>query len=153
MENLVSSRCKVQSLSEKYVFPAEMRPGKIDVALCESIPVIDLDDRAGQNRAIIAQEILKASQEFGFFQVINHGVPEDLMNNAMSVFKEVFEMPAEDQASIYSEDPNRSCRLFTSSFQYCQEDVHYWRDYLKHPCHPDLDQNIQQWPEKPTGYR
>ncbi|CAK7346419.1 unnamed protein product [Dovyalis caffra] len=153
MENLVSNRCKVQSLSEKYIFPPEMRPGKADVALCESIPVIDLEERAGHNRAIIAQEILKASQEFGFFQVVNHGVPEDLMNNAMGVFKEVFEMPAEDQASIYSEDPNRSCRLFTSSSNHSKEDPHYWRDCLRHRCHPDLDQNIQQWPEKPTGYR
>ncbi|CAK7346420.1 unnamed protein product [Dovyalis caffra] len=132
MENLVSSRCKVESLSEKYIFPPEIRPGKVDVALCESIPVIDLDEKAGHDRATIAQEILKASQD---------------------VVKEVFQMPAEDQASIYSEDPNRSCRLFTGSFHYAKEDVHCWRDFLKHPCHPDLDQNIQQWPEKPARYR
>ncbi|KAI5596978.1 hypothetical protein BDE02_02G037500 [Populus trichocarpa] len=153
MEILVSSRCNLQSLSEKYIFPEEIRPGKVAIALCESIPVIDLGDIAGQNRANIAQEILKASQEFGFFQVINHGVSKELMNDTMSVFKEVFEMPAEDLAGIYSEDPDRSCRLFTSSNSYASEDVHNWRDFLRHPCHPDLDACIQQWPEKPTRYR
>lgn len=69
MEILVSSRCDLQSLSEEYIFPEDIRPGKVAIALCESIPVIDLGDIAGQNRANIAQEILKASQEFGFFQV------------------------------------------------------------------------------------
>ncbi|KAL3603505.1 hypothetical protein D5086_004364 [Populus alba] len=153
MEILVSSRSNLQSLSEKYIFPEETRPGKVAIALCESIPVIDLGDIAGHNRANIAQEILKASQEFGFFQVINHGVSKALMNDTMSVFKEVFEMPAEDLAGIYSEDPDRSCRLFTSSNSYANEDVHNWRDFLRHPCHPDLDACIQQWPEKPTRYR
>jgi hypothetical protein len=69
MEKLLSSRSNLQSLSEKYIFPEKIRPGKVAIALCESIPVIDLGDIAGQNRANIAQEILKASQEFGFFQV------------------------------------------------------------------------------------
>ncbi|KAG5250491.1 hypothetical protein OIU77_025975 [Salix suchowensis] len=153
MDILVSSRCDLQSLSEEYIFPEEIRPGKVAIALCESIPVIDLGDIAGQNRANIAQEILKASQEFGFFQVINHGVSKELMNDTMSVFNEVFEMPAQDLSGIYSEDPNRSCRLFTSSSFYANEDVHHWRDFLRHPCHPDLDACIQQWPDKPTRYR
>ena len=85
--------------------------------------------------------------------MINHGVSKELMNDTMSVFNEVFEMPAEDLADIYSEDPNRSCRLFTSGSPYANEDVHYWRDFLRHPCHPDLDACIQQWPEKPNRYR
>lgn len=153
MEKLVSSRSNLQSLSEKYIFPEEIRPGKVAIALGESIPVIDLGDKAGQNRANIAQEILKACQEFGFFQVINHGVSKELMNDTMSVFNEVFEMPTEYLADFYSEDLNRSCRLFTSSNSYANEDVHNWRDFLRHACHPDLDAHIQQWPEKPTRYR
>ncbi|KAJ6931801.1 hypothetical protein NC652_015090 [Populus alba x Populus x berolinensis] len=56
------------------------------------------------NRAAISQKILKAIQEFGFFQVVNHGVPEDLMKDTMRMFKELFELPAEDNAKFYTED-------------------------------------------------
>lgn len=51
-----------QYLPEKYVFPPEKRPGKLDFPICENIPVIDLEKAK-------SQQILKACQEFGFFQV------------------------------------------------------------------------------------
>lgn len=71
MEKLISDNNQVQirSLPEKYIFPPEKRPGKLPVSACKFVPVIDLEETAGDNRAVISQKILKASQEFGFFQV------------------------------------------------------------------------------------
>ncbi|KAJ6773746.1 HYOSCYAMINE 6-DIOXYGENASE-LIKE [Salix purpurea] len=91
-------------LPEEYIFPLEKRPGKLPVSACKFVPVIDLDETAGDSRAVISQKILKACQEFGFFQVINHGVPEDLMKDTLSMFKEFFDLPAEDKAIFYTED-------------------------------------------------
>ncbi|KAA8550762.1 hypothetical protein F0562_002446 [Nyssa sinensis] len=152
MENLVSSWFNVQSLPENYVFPPDKRPGKLSVPLCKIIPVIDLGNAVDHDRSNTIQQILKASQEFGFFQVINHGVSETLMDETRCVIKEFFDMPNEEKASVYSEDPMKTCRLYTSSFAYPNEDVHFWRDNLRHPCHP-LEECIQQWPEKPARYR
>ncbi|KAJ0095360.1 hypothetical protein Patl1_17039 [Pistacia atlantica] len=70
----------------------------------------------------------------------------------LGVLKEFFEMPAEDKSSVYSEDLSKSCRLCTSTVHYDDEKIHYWRDILRHPCHP-LEEWIKQWPEKPTRYR
>ncbi|OMP09753.1 Oxoglutarate/iron-dependent dioxygenase [Corchorus olitorius] len=100
----------------------------------------------------MVEQILKASEEFGFFQVINHGIPENLMNQGMDVFKEFFEMPTEEKAMLYSEDPKKTCRLSTSSANYDWEKNHLWRDNLRHPCHP-LEECIKDWPEKPIKYR
>lgn len=61
-------------------------------------------------------------------------------------------MPAKEKAHVYSEDPKKPCRLYTSSRNYDAEKVHLWRDNLKHPCHP-LQECIQIWPEKPARYR
>ncbi|RVW24608.1 Hyoscyamine 6-dioxygenase [Vitis vinifera] len=85
-------------------------------------------------------------------QVINHGVSDNLIDDSMSIFKEFFNLPAEDKASLYSTDLNKSCRLYTSNFTYETEEVHFWSDILRHPCHPLQDQ-VQIWPEKPTRYR
>ncbi|KAJ4726868.1 Hyoscyamine 6-dioxygenase [Melia azedarach] len=152
MEKLVSNWYKDQSLPENYIFPPEKRPGKFSVASCNTIPVVDLSKAVDHNRFDIIQQILEAGKEFGFFQVINHGVPEKLIDDTKNVFLEFFEMPAEDKASFYSEDPSKINRLCTSSVNYHREETHYWRDNLRHLCHPS-EECIQHWPTKPDRYR
>ncbi|XP_059663747.1 hyoscyamine 6-dioxygenase-like [Cornus florida] len=153
MEKLVSNwYSTVQSLPESYVLPPDQRPGKLIVPLCKTIPVIDLGKAVGHDQSNIVQQILDASQEFGFFQVINHGVSENLMEDTRSLFKDFFNMPDEDKAIFYSEDSSKGCRLYTSSFNDAKIKVQYWRDNLRHPCHP-LEECMQLWPQKPTRYR
>ncbi|XWS46962.1 hypothetical protein CRYUN_Cryun14cG0112800 [Craigia yunnanensis] len=152
MEKLVSSWYNDKSLPDSYMFPPETRPGKLLFPKCNNVPIVDISKALDHNRTDTVQQILKASQEFGFFQVINHGVPEKLMNDTMSVLKEFFEMPAEDKASLYSEDLQKRCRLYTSGLYYSKEKVHLWRDSLRHLCHP-LEECMKFWPEKPTSYR
>ncbi|CAK7357592.1 unnamed protein product [Dovyalis caffra] len=154
MEKLISSWNNVQFVPEKYIFPPEKRPGNITFSASKSIPVIDLAETASKDRDVTIQKILKAAQEYGFLQVINHGVEEDLMNDTMRVFKEFFTLPEEDKASFYIENPkkNKYCMLYPSSMLYATEDVHLWRDNLLNSCHP-LEESIQHWPEKPTRYR
>ncbi|KAK8532496.1 hypothetical protein V6N13_131818 [Hibiscus sabdariffa] len=149
MAKLLSSWYKDQSLPESYIFPPDERPGKHLVPICNTVPVIDL----GDDRNHLVHQILKASQDFGLFQVVGHGVPAELMCESMSVFKEFFEMPAEDKESltVYSADPRR-CKLVTSSLDYEGDKIHVWRDILRQPCHP-LEDCIKFWPQKPTNYR
>jgi isopenicillin N synthase-like dioxygenase len=109
--------------------------------------VIDLDG----NRNELIQEIIKASQEYGFFQLRNHGVSEELMKDVLVVAKEFFDLPVEEKERFYSEDPNQTCRIKTS-LDFAKEKVHFWRDNLRHPCHP-LEEHIRQWPENPARYR
>ncbi|EOX94478.1 PREDICTED: hyoscyamine 6-dioxygenase [Theobroma cacao] len=146
---LLSSWCYDGSLPESYVMPPESRPGKLIVPLGQSIPVVDLE-RHDRNETI--QQILKAGEEYGFFQVINHGVSEDLMDKTMNVAEEFHAMPAVDKERECSKDPSGGCKLYTSSYVYPKEDFHYWRDAMTHPCLP-LEEYIQFWPEKPTRYR
>ncbi|KAL5792763.1 hypothetical protein ACOSP7_001357 [Xanthoceras sorbifolium] len=152
MDKLVSVWSKKQSIPENYIFPPETRPGKfIDAPPCNEIPVIDLSKTA-DNRTDTIQQIMQASKEFGFFQVINHGVSEKLMNDSMSMFKEVHGMAAEDKANLFSEDTSKTCRFYTSCTIYHPEAIHCWRDTLIHPCYPS-EESMKLWTEKPTRYR
>ena len=176
METLVSTWSRTaQVLPENYVFPAGERPGSVEVPLCQNIPVIDLSPNQENSQSQTVEEILAACQEFGFFQVrssfhllqlellkmnypirykqvVNHGVSEDLIDDTMKVAKDFYDLPDEEKAKVYSTDPNKTCRLFTSSYSYDKEQFHFWRDNLRHPCHP-LDECIHLWPENPTNYR
>ncbi|KAL0370450.1 UNVERIFIED_CONTAM: protein DMR6-LIKE OXYGENASE 2 [Sesamum angustifolium] len=84
-------------------------------------------------------------------QLTNHGVPEELMKETVKVAEEFFQLPVEDMASFYSEDPRKGCRLYTS-IDYDHEKVHFWRDNLRHLCHP-LEDHVGEWPRNPTRYR
>ncbi|KAF8401868.1 hypothetical protein HHK36_012817 [Tetracentron sinense] len=151
MENLVSKMINVESVQESYVLPLGKRPGKLIVPLCKTIPVVNLGGGDGRDQTEIIQQILKASQEFGFFQVINHGVSVKTSSDMLSVAKEFFEMPVEDIATLYSDDSKQICRVCTS-IDYDKEEVHYWRDSLRHLCHP-VEEYMHLWPQKPTIYR
>ncbi|CAN1131668.1 Hyoscyamine 6-dioxygenase [Linum perenne] len=99
MLKLLSSWHKdVQSLPEGYILPPDQRPESDPVPISDEIPIVDLEAPDS------TQVILKACQEFGFFQVINHGVREELMEDGMEVFREFFAMGEEEKAEMYSND-------------------------------------------------
>ncbi|KAI9119180.1 hypothetical protein K1719_009855 [Acacia pycnantha] len=152
MEKLVSNWYNVRPVPENYIFPPEQRPGNVHVPMGEGIPVIDLSEAEKGGRTLAIQKILKAAQYFGFFQVINHGVSENLMNETRSVLREFFEMPNVAKQQVYTEEFSKSCILFTSSISYANEKIHLWRDFLKHPCHP-LHKWQHFWPQTPTRYQ
>uniref|UniRef100_A0A0A0K4U9 Fe2OG dioxygenase domain-containing protein n=2 Tax=Cucumis sativus TaxID=3659 RepID=A0A0A0K4U9_CUCSA len=144
--NFVSNWEGVESVPESYVWPQEKRPG---IALKKTIPVLDF---ATQDRALLFQKILDSTHEFGVFQVINHGVSKKLVEETMSVFKEFHSMPPQGKRREVSKD-NKSCKVFTSSNNYENEQTHLWRDCLSLTCYPDLHQNIHSWPQNPPKLR
>ncbi|KAK7340689.1 hypothetical protein VNO77_21399 [Canavalia gladiata] len=139
----------LSSVPSSYVQPAERRPCNAVLATELKIPVIDL---AGQDRDDIIRNIIESSAEYGFFQVINHGVPKEVVDNALRIFKEFHAMSAEEKIRESSKDPNKSCKLYTSSGRNCADVARYWKDSLQHPC-PPSGQFLQFWPQKPQGYR
>ncbi|KAM3326157.1 flavonol synthase/flavanone 3-hydroxylase-like [Capsicum chacoense] len=123
MENLVSSWAKnVDTLTENYVMPPSKRPSE-HVSIASSIPVIDLAKASSStiNHAGLVQELLNASQEFGIFQIINHGVFEKLMDDLMDLFKELFDMSVEEKEELCSGGSSKTCKLYVNIVEY--EDV------------------------------
>ncbi|XP_061366865.1 hyoscyamine 6-dioxygenase-like [Gastrolobium bilobum] len=149
-EMLVSSWFNVHSsVPPSYVQPPESRPGKVISTSSKTIPVIDL---GGHDRSDTTKHIFKASEEYGFFQVINHGVSKELMDETLNIYKEFHAMPPKEKVNECSKDPNGRCKLYTSSENYQRDTVHYWKDTLIHPC-PPSGENMHYWPQKPTKYR
>ncbi|KAK1412615.1 hypothetical protein QVD17_34005 [Tagetes erecta] len=148
MALLVSSWSNsVKSVPKDYVMPPERRAEDF-LTVCKEIPVINLQNA----RSEIVKQVLKACQEFGVFQVINHGVSARMMEDTMALYDEFFNLPVEDKLGVYSETPRRGCTLYTSGLEYAKEEVHYWKDTLKHPCHP-IEEHSPSWPNKPTRYK
>jgi hypothetical protein len=66
-QRLISNWSKVNfSVPPSFVQPHECRPGKVTNPSSKTIPLIDL---GGHDHAHTILQILKASEEYGFFQV------------------------------------------------------------------------------------
>lgn len=72
------------------------------------IPTADLspffkegEEEESENGRKKAIEIIgKACSEFGFFEVVNHGVPIELMKTAISISKEFFDYPLDQKLAV-----------------------------------------------------
>ncbi|XP_071910343.1 hyoscyamine 6-dioxygenase-like isoform X2 [Coffea arabica] len=109
---LSSWSSNLKSLPKNYVVAVE-KP-----QLSKGIPVVDLGE---EGQANITQKIMKAGQEFGLFQVINHGVSEELMTDAVNVGREFFSLPAEEKAKFVDQDAQNGCMVNTTSGSYRNE--------------------------------
>nr|CAD1820977.1 unnamed protein product [Ananas comosus var. bracteatus] len=132
--------------------PPEKRPGK-EASSSVALPVIDLrgGELHGDGHGEIVEQIVEAGKEFGFFQVINHGVADQVLDEMMAVAEEFFKIPIEDKAAYYSEDTSKNNRLFASTM-YGKDGTYYWRDCLKLACYP-VEETIHEWPEKPSNLK
>ncbi|XP_052184854.1 protein DOWNY MILDEW RESISTANCE 6-like isoform X3 [Diospyros lotus] len=145
---LISTGIQYSSLPESYKRPESERPKLSEVEDCENVPIIDLDC---ENRSLVVQQIGEACRDYGFFQVINHGVEKEAVEKMVEAAKEFFSLPVEEKMKLYSDEPSKTVRLSTSS-NVKKEKVHNWRDYLRLHCFP-LDQYLPQWPSNPPSFR
>ncbi|TVU07475.1 hypothetical protein EJB05_46798, partial [Eragrostis curvula] len=148
MAEPLSNGAAYDSVPESYVFPVDKRPGN-SASSAAAIPVVDL---AGDDQDKIVKQIIDAGKEFGFFQVINHGVADEVMSEMMSSAEEFFRLPTEEKMVHYSTDFKKVPRFYTSIGNEQEKGALYWRDCLKLGCYP-FEQFKDQWPEKPWQLR
>ncbi|XP_002445183.1 1-aminocyclopropane-1-carboxylate oxidase homolog 3 [Sorghum bicolor] len=107
-------------------------------SLTTTIPVIDLaafsaannntNDAAGANhhQQLVAQ-VKAAAETVGFFQVVNHGVPAELLARMLASVRSFNEEPAEARRRYYTRDPARRVR-YQSNFDLFYSPAASWRD-------------------------
>ena len=66
------------------------------------IPVIDLKDihERGAQREQVVEEIKRVSETLGLFQIVNHGISEDVMDDMIKGIRRFHEQPTEVKGSI-----------------------------------------------------
>ncbi|CAK7357499.1 unnamed protein product [Dovyalis caffra] len=142
----------VKQIPSNYIRPITDRPNLSDVQISDrSIPLIDLQGLNGPNHSLIIKQVAQACQNDGFFQVKNHGIPEEMINNILNIARKFFKLPESERLKNYSDDPTKTTRLSTS-FNVKTEQVSSWRDFLRLHCYP-LEDYIHEWPSNPPSFR
>lgn len=135
----------LENVPKQCIQPENQRLDKnqLQINIQESIPTIDLSNWDDVNAAKSIQE---AASKWGFFQIINHGIPIEVLENLKEAGHRFFELPAEEKIKYYKENagPDESVLLFWSAIGEKDEKVLEWRDSIKHGCNPGDDSNL--WP-------
>ncbi|KAH9316217.1 hypothetical protein KI387_024844, partial [Taxus chinensis] len=143
----------LQKLPTNYVLPPSERPNATPVAVTPGsrLPVIDISGLGAARHSEVVAAIGKACQDFGFFQVVNHGVPASMIRDMIRVTSEFFELPLPERKKYMSDDMTKPVR-YGSSFNQLKDQVLCWRDFLKLYCHPS-QKTVHLWPSNPPDYR
>lgn len=153
MQSISSKTISKETIPLDYIWPENVQPAITTVYGTDfEVPVIKLDD-PDEDRLI--KLIAKASSEIGLFQIVNHGIPSDVIEKVQKVGEEFFELPQEEKER-YGKRPG-SVEGYGSSLQ--KEDYEKqgkkkgWGDHIFHRVWPPSAVNLKFWPENPASYR
>ncbi|WCJ19889.1 2-oxoglutarate (2OG) and Fe(II)-dependent oxygenase superfamily protein [Euphorbia peplus] len=161
---------RVQSLSEsrlseiptRYIKPPQDRPSVVEFSPPNTnIPIIDLrglfsheDQDNGEDdgvREAILEEILVACREWGFFQVINHGVKPELMDQSREAWREFFHLPMEEKQK-FANSP-KTYEGYGSRLGVEKGAILDWSDYYYLHYLPSCLKDYNKWPAQPGDCR
>lgn len=104
------------------------------------IPVINLQVEQlledGVGRKDVIHKVRVASETCGFFQVVNHGIPKQILDEIIEGARRFHELPLDVKKEYYTRDGSKTVRFFSNVDLY-QSKVANWRDTLVYVMAPD----------------
>ncbi|XP_065873916.1 1-aminocyclopropane-1-carboxylate oxidase homolog 1-like [Euphorbia lathyris] len=122
----------ITKIPKFFIHPAENVPEILNFGRQEEVPVIDLEgyEDDWERRAEIVKEIRNASENWGFFQMINHGIPVSVLDDMIEDVKRFHEQPQEVKMEWYSRDRKRRVRYFCNGDLLVNKAPANWRDTI-----------------------
>lgn len=113
-----------------FVRPSDELAHELTARVPVQIPLIDLSDiRNPERRKRIVEQVRTASETWGFFQMVNHGIPSDVVDAMIDGVKRFNEADIEEKRKYYTRDQTRRVR-FTSNQDLFVSRTANWRDTL-----------------------
>ncbi|XP_048141423.1 S-norcoclaurine synthase 1-like [Rhodamnia argentea] len=142
----------LEEVPPSYLQPAS-ELGNVCKTASLAIPVIDMI-QLGEDHPDHSDEIGKfhsACKEWGFLQLINHGIPEEFMHQVKIDTEEFFKLPLEEKKK-YGQLPN-TIEGYGLAFVVSEDQKLDWGDMLFLFGQPASQRNLRFWPKNPACLR
>ncbi|GAA0167539.1 oxygenase [Lithospermum erythrorhizon] len=93
----LTSLSEEKTLQQKFVRDEDERPKVAYNTFSNEIPVISLAGIDGTQRLDICKKIVEACEDWGIFQVVDHGVDLGLVSEMNRFAREFFALPSEEK--------------------------------------------------------
>lgn len=147
-----------ETVPGRYIRSQQERPttSSLPVSLQTAIPVIDMEKLSilpGQDDHR-RQEMLRLSmacQDWGFFQIVNHGIPHSLIDEIKGVAKEFFNLPLQEKQKYVPQEGD--VQGYGKTFVIAEDQTLDWGDLFALALMPESLKNLTLWPSVPTNFR
>ncbi|KAL9455415.1 hypothetical protein AB3S75_010773 [Citrus x aurantiifolia] len=117
----------LKSLPKQFHQPLEERFSEKRILDHVSIPLIDMSKWESPE---VAKSICDAAENWGFFQIVNHGVPLEVLERVKEATHRFFALPAEEKRKYSKENSPINNVRYGSSFVPHVERALEWKDFL-----------------------
>ncbi|EXC35356.1 Naringenin,2-oxoglutarate 3-dioxygenase [Morus notabilis] len=141
-----------KTLHGSFVRDEDERPKVAYNEFSTEIPVISLAgiDEVEGRRAEICKKIVEACEDWGIFQVVDHGVDAALISNMSRLAREFFALPPEEKLRFDMSGGKKGGFIVSSHLQ--GEAVNDWREIVTYFSYPLRHRDYSRWPDKPEGW-
>ncbi|XP_061340094.1 naringenin,2-oxoglutarate 3-dioxygenase [Gastrolobium bilobum] len=141
-----------KTLESSFVRDEDERPKVAYNQFSNEIPVISLAgiDEVDGRRAEICNKIVEACEDWGIFQVVDHGVDTKLISEMTRLAKEFFALPPEEKLRFDMSGGKKGGFIVSSHLQ--GEAVQDWREIVTYFSYPIRNRDYSRWPDKPEGW-
>lgn len=114
----------------------------------DEIPIISLAgiNDVGGRRVEICDQIAKACENWGIFQVVDHGVDQKLIYEMTSFSKGFFDLPLEEKLRFDMSGGKKGGFVVG-------KEMNDWRERMLYFSYPIRERDYSRWPDKPEGWK
>lgn len=149
MQSIASLSRNADTIPAEFIRSEKEQPAASTVhGVVLEVPVIDV---RGEEETVV-RLISEASKEWGIFQVVEHGIPNEVISKLQQVGKQFFELPKEER-ELVAKTPESGIEGYGTTLQKEIEGKKGWVDHLFHKIWPPSAINYKFWPNNPPSYR
>nr|AMQ23621.1 flavanone-3-hydroxylase 1 [Silene littorea] len=138
-------------LNPNFIRDEDERPKVAYNNFSNDIPVISLTGIDNGNKEETCRKIVEACEEWGIFQVIDHGISEQLIQDMTRLAREFFALSPEEKLRFDMSGGKKGGFIVSSHLQ--GEVVQDWREIVTYFSYPMKSRDYSRWPDKPEGWK
>lgn len=153
----------LKSIPPQFIRPEHERPAAMATISMNSngseqpapqIPLIDLSNLGlpSHLHQKTLEEIASACREWGIFQIVNHGISEELIQRLQGVGEEFFQLRPEEKEAYANNPTSGNLEGYGTKLAANMDGKLEWLDYYFHMLWPPTRRDFNTWPKHPPSY-